>query len=191
MACSSNNNTTISSNLTDFDNIENNMEIMETSTPKSPKEKWSMGSCVVAAKHVINSNQHISYVPLVFRITQKDYVGGSQFGPTLAKIANFKEPMPNNSKTPIHCILMNQTNRKIYDPMFELGGPNKEITIDKYFQELVKKDVIDYDVKCKELLFDVEYLSVTDYHFNRASYPEYHCPIAIVKVNVKTYEVRT
>jgi hypothetical protein len=190
--------------MTEINNIQNNIEIMEimesineeNSVPKSKakskprKEKWPMGSCVVAAKHIINANKHISYVPLVFRITQKNYTGGSQYGPTLANVANFKELMPNNQPCPVHCVLLNQENRKICDPMFELGAPNKEIPIDKYFQELVKKDIIDYDTKCKELMFDVEYLSAGDYYHNRALYPEYDFPIAVVKVNVNTYEVR-
>ena len=143
-----------------------------------------------AAKHIINTNKHIPYVPLVFRMTQKEYIGGSSYGPTLANVANFKELNPNNNPCPVHCILLNQTNRNIYDPMFELGSPNKEIPITKYFQELVKKDVINYDSKCKELMFDVEYLSASDYYHNRASYPEYDFPVAVVRVNVKTYEVK-
>ena len=222
MAYVSNNNTTASITATasattttelsmsEIQNIQNNIEIMEImekinkeipipkskskskpkSNSKSPKQKWPMGSCVVAAKHIINTNKHISYVPLVFRMTQKDYIGGSQYGPTLANVTNFKELMPNNQPCPVHCVLLNQENRKICDPMFELGAPNKEIPIDKYFQELVKKDVIEYDAECKELIFDVEYLSAGDYYYNRASYPEYDFPIAVVKVNVKTYEVK-
>ena len=194
------NTTTTELTMTEINNIQNNIEIMEImetineenpiSNPTAPKEKWPMGSCVVAAKHIINTNKHIPYVPLVFRMTQKEYIGGSSYGPTLANVANFKELNPNNNPCPVHCILLNQTNRNIYDPMFELGSPNKEIPITKYFQELVKKDVINYDSKCKELMFDVEYLSASDYYHNRASYPEYDFPVAIVRVNVKTYEVK-
>ena len=41
----------------------------------------------------------------------------------------------------------------------------------------------------KELMFDVEYLSAQGYANNRATYPEHDFPIAVVKVNVETYEV--
>ena len=192
-------NTTTTNHNASIADLKNTIEILEIieklaqgedPTPDHETQTWKMGSCVVAAKHIINTNKHISYVPLVFRMTQKDYIGGSQYGPTLANVANFKELMPNKQPCPVHCVLLNQENRKICDPMFKLGAPNKEIPIDTYFQELVKKDVIEYDGECKELMFDVEYLSAGDYYYNRASYPEYDFPIAVVKVNVKTYEVR-
>ena len=191
-------NTTTTNPETTIAELNNAIEILEIieklaqgedPTPYYETRTWKMGDCVAAAKHIKETYKDINYVPLVFRITQKDYVGGSQRGPTSATVANFKELMPNNNKCPTHCILWNQTNRRIYDPMFELGGPNEEIPIDTYFQELVKKDVIEYDAECKELMFDVEYLSAQGYANNRATYPEHDFPIAVVKVNVETYEV--
>ena len=173
--------------------LEEKEPVLEEKEPvleeKEPELEYKMGSCVVAAKQVTNKNKDIEYVPLVFRMSQKDYLGGSKYGPTIAELAYFKELMPNNSQCPTHCILLNQTNRRIYDPMFKIGAPNEEIPIATYFQELVKKDVIDYNSKCKELMFDVEYLSAQGYAENRATYPEHDFPIAVVKVNVETYEV--
>ena len=169
--------------------LQEEKEEGELQEEKVPDLEYKMGSCVVAAKQVTNKNKDIEYVPLVFRMSQKDYVGGSKYGPTIAELAYFKELMPNNSQCPTHCILWNQTNRRIYDPMFKIGAPNEEIPIATYFQELVKKDVIDYNSKCKELMFDVEYLSAQGYAENRATYPEHDFPIAVVKVNVETYEV--